>query len=35
LEDNDNPTLACLKEWLATIPDGNLPTNQNIEGEEE
>ena len=23
------------KEWLATIPDGKLPTNQKIEGKEE
>jgi hypothetical protein len=24
-----------VKKWLATIADGNLPTNQNTEGEEE
>jgi len=24
-----------MKEWLATNPDGMLPTNQNIEGYEE
>jgi hypothetical protein len=23
------------REWLATVPDGNLPTNQKIEGYEE
>ena len=22
----------AIKEWLATIPDGKLPTNQKIEG---
>ena len=25
----------AMKEWLATNPDGMLPTNQNIEGYEE
>jgi hypothetical protein len=26
---------ATMKKWLATIPDGKLPTNQKIEGQEE